>query len=183
MLDPYQQGYSQVSGYNEDYNYWDGRHYPFQSGQAPVYVDYAAPQYQIDQHGYGINNTPTSNHMQHHLHHHQDIHHPPVPPEKPLLKCETCDKTFSSPYTFQRHKKRKDHDNVKDYRCELCNETFTLSHHLNRHYSRVHRKLIGDNGQAATGLPSLKTVYGQKKNTRKISDLITVGSRWAILRV
>ena len=119
----------------------------------------------------------------HHLHHHHPHHHhphqhhvvaPPVIPEKPLLKCDTCDKTFTSQPTLQRHKKRKDHDNVKDYKCELCNDCFPLSQHLKRHYERVHRKLIGDDGQAATGLPSLSTVYGQKKNTRKVSDLITV---------
>jgi hypothetical protein len=41
--DPYQQGYSQSAAYSEEYNYWEFRHYPFQSGQG--YSEYLA-QYQ-----------------------------------------------------------------------------------------------------------------------------------------
>ena len=112
----YDQGYQY-----EDYNYY---HYPSQS-----YLDYHN-QYQIDPNNpYNVALTDICGHDLHHHHHYHSL--PPQTGQKTLLNCDTCDKKFNYPYTLNRHKKKKDHDNIKGKDINLTPKIFKLWGKLN----------------------------------------------------
>ena len=57
-----------------------------------------------------------------------------------LLKCRTCDKSFTTPYGLKFHCKMKHVDKMVQYTCPTCKKSFTYFTALARHLRKVHTK-------------------------------------------
>ena len=91
------------------------------------------------------------------------------------IKCETCDKTFSSKCNLKRHIKSV-HEGVRDHKCEQCEKSFYYSHHLNTHIKAVHEGLKNHKCDTCDKVFAYKsrlrthieTIHGGIKNTKHI---------------
>jgi uncharacterized Zn-finger protein len=61
-------------------------------------------------------------------------------PDKNVLKCLTCFKTFARKYYLKTHE-RIIHQNLKPFACQNCSKKFGKERHLKIHVQMVHEKL------------------------------------------
>jgi hypothetical protein len=64
---------------------------------------------------------------------HMNIHNQ----ENPYF-CKSCDKGYTTKYTYERHVLQNHEDNTESYVCGECNESYTLETNLKRHINEKH---------------------------------------------
>jgi len=57
--------------------------------------------------------------------------------EKFTYDCYMCAAKFDNHYELERHMRRRDHLNQRNFKCEMCGVAFALEQNLRRHYKSV----------------------------------------------